>query len=689
MKKSFTLVEILVAVSLFVIVGSITIIALQTFVSYNLANQKERESLSNLAFAFDLLSREARLGQNFKCEKALPLGIDGLCQEISFLSKKEISDTGIRKIEFGFDNSSDAVILRRRECDLPTGGGRCRTTWVPVSDPEDISIVFDPSDLSVPSFFFVNDGGSGDDQEQPFIEIGLNANYENIEGETRTANLKTRVTQRIFGGVGVTTENFSLSDATESVIRGWFKYRVCDGNGANCENRCFNEKLEEGSSPKLCNDERILVEDVVGVDGYAYILGNNGRIYRISTSSIGSLLTSSINPTISRVCGTRFCDLTENSRGEVSEDENEPKNIVSIGGSLTRSKAIARSISGEVYYISGRVSRKVKIGPEASSKDLKVDYIKFGGHVSTSGSGDVGYLIFRKESDGQVSICDMSRPRRDNPNRIFELNPLRCSDLDGLSHINSPKTVATSVSLNNNGTINASSSHLLYQPSGSNNSIRKCVLSNPSSCSDSTNDLSYTGIIENETLKQAEEIIGDSGNVVNFLAGNKIFKLESNSLTALSQTDADDNFIPAKKLLNTRYETVFQSTNNEIYSPTDCTSGSVYEVLNGGTCSTTAGFKKILEDKTICEVNIINSSETNSIDGENVKLALAEDSDNEYFLLINTNASDERLYIVTQANFESGDGVVSTDCSDGKINASGDDNIYRYNRFRIRETIVN
>ena len=61
-KNGFTLVELLVAVSLFVVVSTVSIMALITIKEANAKAQVKRNVLSNLSFAVENMARNLRVG---------------------------------------------------------------------------------------------------------------------------------------------------------------------------------------------------------------------------------------------------------------------------------------------------------------------------------------------------------------------------------------------------------------------------------------------------------------------------------------------------------------------------------------------------------------------------------------------------------------------------------------------------
>jgi prepilin-type N-terminal cleavage/methylation domain-containing protein len=66
-KKGFTLIELMVATSLFVVVATVSITALITVKTANAKAQTKRSVLDNLNFAMENIARNMRIGTNYTC----------------------------------------------------------------------------------------------------------------------------------------------------------------------------------------------------------------------------------------------------------------------------------------------------------------------------------------------------------------------------------------------------------------------------------------------------------------------------------------------------------------------------------------------------------------------------------------------------------------------------------------------
>lgn len=188
--KGFTLIEMLVALSLFTIVVTIAVGAFLSLIGASKSVQGEQSVITTLTFVLDSMTREIRTGINYYCDDATTLrtgtfstssirdcvaGDDG----VSFIEAGSSITAGSsnRRIAYYFDTSSATNTIMRR-----VGNGT----------PQ--SIVSDGITVTNAEFFVTGTDrlGTGTDTNQPTVTIILEAIDEN--GATTT--LQTTVTQR-------------------------------------------------------------------------------------------------------------------------------------------------------------------------------------------------------------------------------------------------------------------------------------------------------------------------------------------------------------------------------------------------------------------------------------------------------------------------------------------------------------
>src|SRR4051812_7330740 len=83
--KGFTLLEMIVAIAIFTVVAFMAISALLTTFNANTKAQSSRKLVDNVAFAFEDLVRNARIGMDYHCEATAPASNDdiGMTQDCS------------------------------------------------------------------------------------------------------------------------------------------------------------------------------------------------------------------------------------------------------------------------------------------------------------------------------------------------------------------------------------------------------------------------------------------------------------------------------------------------------------------------------------------------------------------------------------------------------------------------------
>jgi len=114
LKNGFTLVELLVAVSLFVVVSTVSIMALITVKEANAKAQTKRNVLNNLNFAVENMARNLRVGTVYSCNRSslspaeAPVGVDCINGEDNITFKDYLGDAVTYSLDGG-----NKVILKK------------------------------------------------------------------------------------------------------------------------------------------------------------------------------------------------------------------------------------------------------------------------------------------------------------------------------------------------------------------------------------------------------------------------------------------------------------------------------------------------------------------------------------------------------------------------------------------------
>lgn len=163
--KGFTLIEVMVSVSVFAIILTVGIGSLLTINNAYRKSQTERVVIDNLNFALESMSREIRTGSQYTC--------GGVCDSNGNSSIKFINSDG------------DMVVY---DFDLNGGQGRIMKNGTGLTDPSFVVI----DNLK----FFVL-GGDQTDTVQPYVIITISATTT-ASNQQSHFTLETSVSQRLL-----------------------------------------------------------------------------------------------------------------------------------------------------------------------------------------------------------------------------------------------------------------------------------------------------------------------------------------------------------------------------------------------------------------------------------------------------------------------------------------------------------
>jgi prepilin-type N-terminal cleavage/methylation domain-containing protein len=176
--RGFTLIEIMVAVSIFALVMMVSIGAVLSIVSANKKAQAVSSVITNLNFALEAMVRDLRTGYNYDCGGADVSGTD--CEDIGssrirFISTQSSTDDNPVPVEY---NLEDGSITKS------------------VDDGPALSLTSEEVRIEELSFYVIGTTkSSGGDYNQPRIIIILKGSYEGF-GSLAEFHLQTMVSQR-------------------------------------------------------------------------------------------------------------------------------------------------------------------------------------------------------------------------------------------------------------------------------------------------------------------------------------------------------------------------------------------------------------------------------------------------------------------------------------------------------------
>jgi prepilin-type N-terminal cleavage/methylation domain-containing protein len=176
----FTLVEMLVSVSIFAIVMTISVGTLIVLLSAGAVAQSAQSITSNLSFAFDSISRHVRTGYDYYCTGSVPDSGDPLpsgtqdCEDGEEVFVFTEGETGDR-IAYWFDDTTKALYQKVED-----------GAWLRMTS----------EDISVDPFSFTLVGSTGGDDVQPTVRMLLQAEAIETRAEVYPFFLQTTVTSK-------------------------------------------------------------------------------------------------------------------------------------------------------------------------------------------------------------------------------------------------------------------------------------------------------------------------------------------------------------------------------------------------------------------------------------------------------------------------------------------------------------
>ena len=179
--------ELLISMALFIVVVTMGIGALLVLISANLKAQNIQESVSNLQFALDSMTREIRTGYSYYCSSGVEtvgdIGTTQDCNKGTYLSiieggKSLTEGDDNRRIAYRYNASDDSI-----ERKIGTG------PWVRLTN----------ANVAVTSMYFnVNNTTPFEDANsaQPNVTIYISGVVSGVDDSDSTFELQTTVTQR-------------------------------------------------------------------------------------------------------------------------------------------------------------------------------------------------------------------------------------------------------------------------------------------------------------------------------------------------------------------------------------------------------------------------------------------------------------------------------------------------------------
>lgn len=215
--RAFTLIEMLVAITLFTV---IMISAVGSLIAINDANRKTqavRSAVDNVNFALDNISRRLRTGKNYHCLSSAEAVYPGSYASSGFVQKDcttpESAIAFIAADFLGTGVSGDTgqsgslaggtVVYRLGPPDLNNENRRAIEMATRESDQGSFSAYtkLTSPDVDIEQLNFVVDGAPTGDSKQPYVLITLRGSVDTSKGSTKqktSFKVQTTVSQRLL-----------------------------------------------------------------------------------------------------------------------------------------------------------------------------------------------------------------------------------------------------------------------------------------------------------------------------------------------------------------------------------------------------------------------------------------------------------------------------------------------------------
>lgn len=193
--RGFSLIEVLVSLSIFTIVMTISIGALMVVINANTMAQNTQAVMTNIQYALDGITREIRTGTDFYCGSVASLPVSG-----NSVSNCPAGGTAISFNEGGQslteNASSRRIALRLSDGELQRrlgdGDGDSNTNeeedWEPLTSP---NVQIDTLKL------FVTGTAKGEG-EAPTVTLYIKGNAGAQDGTESEFNIQTTIVQQLF-----------------------------------------------------------------------------------------------------------------------------------------------------------------------------------------------------------------------------------------------------------------------------------------------------------------------------------------------------------------------------------------------------------------------------------------------------------------------------------------------------------
>lgn len=196
--RGFTLIELMVSLSIFAIVMTISVGTLLILIDVNAKAQALYSSTTNLAYALDSITREIRTGFRYNCQ--VSSGASG--ETLPASPPVNDCDSGYAGDFITFTREKDSVRIGYRRNEVSDGSGTRGVIEQKIAGGSGNWIQMTSSDVNVETFSVVVENSNtyvlGSDKDQPVVILHIKGTVSNGLDTATEFNIQSRIVQRRF-----------------------------------------------------------------------------------------------------------------------------------------------------------------------------------------------------------------------------------------------------------------------------------------------------------------------------------------------------------------------------------------------------------------------------------------------------------------------------------------------------------
>lgn len=186
-QRGFSLVEVLVSLSIFIVVVTISVGALMSLIAANARARNTQAAMTNISYALDSMTRDMRTGTDYDCEAAADLSTGVTTDTFDCTNSSSISfNEGGQSLTRGLPSRRVAYRLKGTSIERRLSNG----SWLAVTAPE----------IQITTLHFFTTGSIRNDANflAPQVSIYIEGTAGTDILEQGHFNVQTTVTQQLL-----------------------------------------------------------------------------------------------------------------------------------------------------------------------------------------------------------------------------------------------------------------------------------------------------------------------------------------------------------------------------------------------------------------------------------------------------------------------------------------------------------